>query len=121
MLLLLQYQYDISGLQARGLVRLAAEGDLLAVLHALIYVDLQDLHFLHHLLTLAFFTAVFLIDDFACTQGVENMNAPATPCTTAELEEFVSRRGGRSSDKALDNVRGLGWETAGSPLVHQSI
>jgi len=63
--LLLQDQDDVPGLHTGRLVGLPAERDLLAVLHALVHVHLQDLHLLHHLLALALFTAVFLADHLA--------------------------------------------------------
>lgn len=64
-LFLLQHQDDVARLHPRRLVRLTAKGDLLAVLHALVHVHLQDLHLLHHLLAFALFTAVLLADHLA--------------------------------------------------------
>lgn len=63
-LFFLQDKDDIPGLHARCLVSLSPKGYFLAMLHAFVHVYLQNLHLLHDLLALTFFTAILLTDDF---------------------------------------------------------
>lgn len=66
----LQDKDYIPRLDARCLVSLPSKGYFLAVLHAFVHVYLQNLHLLHNFLALAFFTAVFLTDNFTLS-GLE--------------------------------------------------
>jgi len=65
MLLLLKNDDHITGDDSRGLVPLPGEGDLLAVLHALVHVNLEDLALAFGLLALALLAAVLLLNDFS--------------------------------------------------------
>lgn len=65
MFLLLQQENNVSRLHSGRLVCLPRERDPLAVLHALVHVDFEDLDFFNHLLPLALFTAVLLVNDLS--------------------------------------------------------
>lgn len=60
----LQDKNYIPRLNTRCLVSLASKSYFLAMLHAFVHVYLQDLHLFHNFLSLTFFTAVFLTDNF---------------------------------------------------------
>lgn len=60
----LQDKNYIPRLDTRSLVSLSSKSYFLAMLHAFVHVYLQNLHLLHNFLSLTFFTAVFLTDNF---------------------------------------------------------
>lgn len=64
MIFFLQDKDYIARLHAGRLVSFATKGYFLPVLHSLVHVHLQNLHFLHNFLALAFFAAVFLTNNF---------------------------------------------------------
>lgn len=60
----LQDKDYIARLHTGRLVSFATKGYFLPVLHSLVHMHLQNLHFLHNFLALAFFAAVFLTNNF---------------------------------------------------------
>ena len=72
MLLLLQHQDNVSWFNVWCLVGLPREGDLLAVLHAFVYMHLQKLVLLAHLLAFALLTAVLFINQLPYTRRGED-------------------------------------------------
>ena len=65
MLLLLKDDHHVAGDDSGCLVSFTVEGDLLAVLHALVNMDLEDLALALSLLSLALLAAILLLDDFS--------------------------------------------------------
>ena len=66
-LLLVQHDDDVSGLEPGLLVALPAEGDLLAVLHTLVHRDLEDLALARDLAAGALFAAQLGVDPLSLT------------------------------------------------------
>lgn len=73
MIFFLQDKDNVARLHAGRLVSFAAKGYFLPVLHSLVHMHLQNLHFLHDFLALAFFAAVFLTNNFTWS-GLEEIN-----------------------------------------------
>lgn len=63
---LVEHNDHIPRLHARLLMALSTEGDLLAIAHPFVHMDLQDLRLWHCLLALTGFTPVPFIDHLTC-------------------------------------------------------
>ena len=66
-ILLLQHEDDVSGLDARSLVGFTRERDLLPMFHAFVHVHLQQLRLLTNFMTFTLLTAILLVDHLSCT------------------------------------------------------
>lgn len=75
----LQDKDDIARLHAGRLVSFATKGYFLPVLHSLVHMHLQNLHFLHNFLALTFFAAVFLANNFTWRGNKQRVSAPPPP------------------------------------------
>ena len=68
---LLQNYHHIACFHSRLLVAFPAKEDLLAVLHPFVYVDFEDFCLVLHLLALARFATIALVDHFACRRKIK--------------------------------------------------